>query len=457
MSGIVDEGTRLGSGRYVLQSRLGSGGAATVWLADDMVLERPVAVKVLSEALAQDANWLARFRREARLAASLSHPNLVSVYDFEAGPERPYIVMAHMPGGSLYERIQSGDHPEPEQLVCDLLSALEAIHGAGIIHRDIKPGNVLLAADGTACLTDFGVARPEDATSLTQTGHLPGTARFMAPELWQGHPADERSDLYATGVLLRQAVGDEATSGLHALIESLAAEDPKARPASASQALDRMSTHAFTPTAPQQIPPQDDEPTPRTLLTQSESHPNRRAALAGLAALAVVTAVGIAIAVGGGGDDGGGNGNGGGGNGNGTQANAKDPSSGQGQAEPGPDPATSESTTTPADEPVDAVALDREGKALIDAGDPEGAVPLLQQAVDSYPEDSTDINYAYALFNLGNALVLSGRPDEAIPFLEKRLTFDDQTEEVQAKLDEALAAAGLDPGKKKGKEKEKGG
>ncbi|MDQ3729624.1 MAG: protein kinase [Actinomycetota bacterium] len=444
MSAELGEGTRLGDGRYVLRSRLGSGGAATVWCADDEVLERSVAVKVLSEGLASDESWLARFRREARLAASLSHPNLVSVYDFNADSQRPYIVMAHMPGGSLYERIQSGDHPEPEQLVRDLLSALEAIHGAGIIHRDIKPGNVLLAADGTACLTDFGVARPEDATSLTQTGHIPGTARFMAPELWQGHPADERSDLYAAGVLLRQAVGDDASPELHGLIESLASEAPGERPASASQALDRMPTHAFTPTAPQPIPPHDDEPTPRTIVTQSERHPNRRAALVGLAALAVVAAVGIAIAVGGGGDDGGGNGNG-------ARANAKDSSSGQGQGDAQSDPATSESTTTPDEEPVDAVALDMEGKALIDAGDPEAAVPLLQQAVNSYPEDSTDINYAFSLYNLGNALLLSGRPEEAIPFLEKRLTFDNQTEVVQATLDEALAAAGLDSGKKKGK------
>jgi eukaryotic-like serine/threonine-protein kinase len=160
------EGTELGGGRYVFEGRLGRGGAATVWLACDTVLERTVAVKVLSEALASDPSWLARFRREARLAASLSHPNLVSVYDFDAG-EPPYIVMAHMPGGSLYERIEASDCPGAEDLAHDLLSALEAIHAAGIIHRDIKPGNVLFAADDTACLTDFGVARPEDATQLT--------------------------------------------------------------------------------------------------------------------------------------------------------------------------------------------------------------------------------------------------------------------------------------------------
>ena len=228
------------AGATSCKSRLGRGGAATVWLADDTVLDRPVAVKVLSEALASDENWLARFRREARVAARLSHPNLVSVYDFDAGDERPYIVMAYMPGGSLWDRMQTGERSEPERLARDLLSALEAIHSAGIIHRDIKPGNVLFDADGAACLTDFGVARPEDATSLTQTGQIPGTAKFMAPELWKGEPADERSDLYAAGVLLREAIGDDASREVVALAERLSADEASERPASAAAALDEL-------------------------------------------------------------------------------------------------------------------------------------------------------------------------------------------------------------------------
>lgn len=443
MSGGLDEGTRLGpEGRYVLESRLGSGGAATVWLAEDTVLERPVAVKVLSEALSSDQNWLARFRREARLAASLQHPNLVSVYDFSAEEVRPYIVMAHLPGGSLYDHLQDGERPEPERLVRDLLAALAAIHATGIIHRDLKPGNVLLAADGTACLTDFGVARPEDATSLTQTGHIPGTARYMAPELWKGHEADERSDLYAMGVLLRAAVGDDAPAWIRDLIESLAADDPDDRPVSAAAALSMLEPEERTPVAPSPAPAWREEAAPRTIEIHSDSQPNRRAALAGLAVLAVIAVVAIALATGGGGDSEGSGSSNRDNSGQGASENSNGGASGQGAEEPAPEPETPAPEEPP--ESGDGIALNQQGKELLDAGDPEAAVPVLQQAVDSYPEGSRDINYAFALFNLGDALVQAGRPEEAIPLLEERLTFDDQTATVQAKLDEARAATGQD-------------
>jgi serine/threonine-protein kinase len=443
MISTIGEGTRLRGGRYVLEERLGTGGAATVWLAEDCVLERSVAVKVLSEALATDEKWLARFSREARMAAGLSHPNLVSVYDFNANEDRPYLVMAHMPGGSLWDLMQDGDRADPSSLAVDLLSALEAIHAAGIIHRDIKPGNVLFAADGTACLTDFGVARPEDATSLTQTGQIPGTAKFMAPELWAGHPADERSDLYAAGVVLRDAVGFDCSPELQALIDRLCAEDPDRRPVSASAALNELRPEAQTSVRPVSAGDPEAEPTPRTIFVQPQAHPRRRIAIAGVALLATVAAIAIALAIGGG-DDGGS-----------TQAGdgaAKQSASKDKKAEPpesdGGAPeaqATTEATTEAPPETVDPIALDHEGKALIDAGNPEEAIPLLQQAVDYYEEDSTDIDYAYSLYNLGNALLLAGRPDEAIPYLEKRLTWDDQRETVQQTLDDAYSAAGETP------------
>jgi eukaryotic-like serine/threonine-protein kinase len=438
MTGALDEGTRLGAdGRYVLQSRLGSGGAATVWLAEDTVLERPVAVKILSEALSSDQSWLARFRREARLAASLQHPNLVSVYDFSADTDRPYLVMAHMPGGSLYDHLQAGERPDPERLTRDVLAALGAIHAAGIIHRDIKPGNILLAADGTACLTDFGVARPEDATSLTQTGHIPGTARYMAPELWQGHAADERSDLYATGVLLRGAVGDDAPDRVHDLIDDLAAEDRDERPTTATHALAELEAEERAPIAAASAPRRPEEPTMRTIEIRSEEHPHRRTAIAALALLGVVAAIAIAQAIGGG-DEGSSPQN----NRSAGNANA-DSSDGGGNSEP------SNRSDPPVDEPVDsgltaaeAAALNDEGKALLDAGDPEGAIPLLEQAEGFYPEDDRSVPHAFALYNLADALILAGRPDEAIPLLEERLEYNNQTSVVQARLDEARVAAG---------------
>ena len=442
MIGTIGEGTRLGGGRYILQDRLGTGGAATVWLAEDSVLERSVAVKVLSEALATDESWLARFRREARMVAGLSHPNLVSVYDFDAGEDRPYIVMAHMPGGSLWDLMQEGERADPAGLAVDILSALEAIHSAGIVHRDIKPGNVLFAADGTACLTDFGVARPEDATSITQTGQIPGTAKFMAPELWSGHPADERSDLYAAGVVLRDAVGHDAPPGLRSLIDRLCADDPDDRPPSAGAALDELRPGARIPT--EQAPLYDPEgPTPRTIVVQENRHPRRRAAIAGVALLAVVAAIAIAQAIGSGDEDGSGVPAGNASNENGASNDKGGEGSGGGSG--GGDSEEQANTSTP-QSAVDPIALDQEGKALIDAGNPEEAIPLLQQAVDYYEDDSQDINYAYSLYNLGHALLLAGRPEEAIPYLEKRLNWDDQTETVQQTLDDAYAAAGESSG-----------
>ncbi len=308
MIGTIDEGTLLRGGRYVLESRLGIGGAATVWLADDTVLDRPVAVKVLSEALTSDESWLARFRREARLVAGLSHPNLVSVYDFDASDERPYIVMAYMPGGSLWDRMEMGEPSDPERLARDLLTALEAIHAAGIVHRDIKPGNVLFDEAGTACLTDFGVARPEDATSLTQTGQIPGTAQFMAPELWAGEPADARSDLYAAGVVLREAIGHDASPETLALSERLSAEAVSGRPVSAAAALGELDAVARS-APPAGASAWAGEPAPRRVIVQAERRSARPAAIAGVALLAVVAIIAIAQAIGLGGEESTGGGN----------------------------------------------------------------------------------------------------------------------------------------------------
>ena len=447
MIGVIDEGTRLAGGRYILERRLGKGGAATVWLAEDSVLERPVAVKVLSESLASDESWLSRFSREARIAAGLSHPNLVSVYDFDADDVRPYIVMAYLPGGSLWDRMQMGEPSDPERLARDVLTALAAIHSAGIIHRDIKPGNVLFDAGGTACLTDFGVARPEDATSLTQTGQIPGTGKFMAPELWKGAPANERTDLYGAGIVLREAIGTDASPSLLALADRLAAEDPAERPPSASAALDELdgSEQETPPTAI--IEPERAAPPPRRVAVESKGRSHRGAAIAGVALLAIVAIIAVAQAVGGGDDpvSNAGQGNSGGSAASAQKENQEDKgSNSSGQGSGGSPPAEQAQTQTVSAE--GGKALNDEGYALIQAGEYEEAVPILRRAVNSYPPDSTELQYAYALYNYGNALLLSGRPERAIPVLEKRLTFDDQTETVQATLDEARAAAGESSG-----------
>jgi hypothetical protein len=232
--------------RYRLERRIASGGMATVWLAHDEELDRQVAIKVLSDVLAEDPAYTERFRREARVAARLSNPNLVRVFDYSAHSERPYIAMEYVEGGTLADRIAEGtaDDFDAEQLARELLGALGAIHAAGVIHRDVKPSNVLLDRDGNARLTDFGIARPENATELTATGQVLGTLKYMAPEVLAGSPATERSDLYACGVVLGECLGPASSPELVALVERLTADDPADRPASARQALALLETDA---------------------------------------------------------------------------------------------------------------------------------------------------------------------------------------------------------------------
>ncbi|MDX6615775.1 MAG: eukaryotic-like serine/threonine-protein kinase [Solirubrobacterales bacterium] len=224
-------------GRYRLERLLGTGGMSSVWKARDERLGRPVAVKILSETLALDSSFVKRFAREARVAAGLSHPNLVGVYDFSADIPRPYIVSEYIEGGTLAERLESGGAIDAEALARQLLSALEHIHQAGVIHRDVKPANVLIDPDGRSRLTDFGVAQPGGGTRMTETGKVFGTLGYMAPEVRQGADADERSDLYSAGVVIAEATGDHGPADLRALAARLQAEDPQRRPRSAGAAL----------------------------------------------------------------------------------------------------------------------------------------------------------------------------------------------------------------------------
>ena len=295
----MSRGDTLGDGRYALGEHLGSGGMASVWLATDTRLHRQVAVKLIADVLADDERWLARFRREARAAAALSHPNIVPVFDFGVEDGRPFIVMGHVDGGSLKERLAGGRPPEPARLARELLGALARVHAAGIVHRDVKPGNILLDAAGGSHLTDFGIARPSDATAMTQTGMVLGTARYLAPEVAAGEPATPASDLYSAGRVLREAAGDE--SPLDELIEALTAEDPADRPRSADDALAMIGAPSRTAEAPSGAPSRTAE---TRVMARARRRPPWLAPAAGLAAIAVVAALVIAIASGGG--DGGG-------------------------------------------------------------------------------------------------------------------------------------------------------
>jgi serine/threonine protein kinase len=225
--------------RYRLRRIVGAGGMATVWRGEDEVLARPVAVKVMSDALAADPAYVARFDREARTAASISHPNLVQVYDYGTCGTRPYLVMEFIDGGTLAQRIERGPLSAAEQraLAEELLAAVACVHRAGVLHRDIKPANVLLGSDGRARLTDFGIARIEDTTQLTLPGQVVGTLRFLAPELIDGGAPTRRSDLYALGVLLREIpLLAPPDPRVRELIDRLAAPRPEDRPTDAEQA-----------------------------------------------------------------------------------------------------------------------------------------------------------------------------------------------------------------------------
>ncbi len=422
----MDSGTVL-KGRYCLERLLGRGGMAAVWLATDTVLERKVAVKVLSDTIASDPGFLARFRREARVAAGISHPNLVEVFDYADGAERPYLVMEYVAGPNLAERMRQGAPIDCERLARELLGALVKIHAAGIVHRDVKAQNVLLAPDRSAKLIDFGIALPADATALTQTGLLLGTARYLAPEVLRGEPATPASDLFSCGILLRDCIGEGGGGPLSALVERLASPNPRGRPASAQAALARLNRPALIPDEPtQRLETERALPPP----LEAVRGPRRRwpaaAALVGGVALAAVV---LALAVGGSSGGGGRQGSEVAGSGSG----AKERTSTTASAAPEPEPEA---------EPERGVALNAEGFELIQAGAPEEAVPLLEEAVASFPEGSEDLDYAYALFNLGNALRLSGRAEEAIPVLERRLAIPNQTAVVREELEAAKREAG---------------
>jgi serine/threonine-protein kinase len=193
------------SGRYRLESKLGSGGMSTVYLALDEVLDRPVAVKLLHREISEEADQLERFRREARAAARLSHPNLVGVIDAGEDDGRPYIVFEYIKGRTLKRRIhEDGPLPIDEAVAyaIEIGRGLTAAHARKLVHRDVKPQNVLIDPDGRAKVTDFGIARSLEQKGMTATGRVLGTTDYVSPEQAMGEDVDERSDVYSLGVVL---------------------------------------------------------------------------------------------------------------------------------------------------------------------------------------------------------------------------------------------------------------
>ena len=293
--------------RYDVGRTLGSGGMGEVFLARDRVLGRDVALKVLRTQYAGDSEFAERFKREARSAASLSHPNIVQVYDRgETEDGSSYIAMEYVPGGTLKEKIV-GDGPlgarEAAALGAQVAEALGAAHGRGMVHRDIKPQNVLLTDRGAAKVADFGIARAGSSVTISRTGSVMGTAGYMSPEQALGEPATPKSDLYSLGVVLFEALTGELPytadnpialsmkhvngpvhppreidptipEGMNALVTRLMAKNPEDRYASADELADDLwkisrgreptvASVVAEPTRPQRAPVAASNPTTR--------------------------------------------------------------------------------------------------------------------------------------------------------------------------------------------------
>ncbi|MCY3578864.1 MAG: Stk1 family PASTA domain-containing Ser/Thr kinase [bacterium] len=205
---MSDSGPELLGGRYRLQNQIARGGMTDVFLGQDTLLSRPVAIKRLFPEFATDPSFVERFRREATAAANLNHPNIVAVYDWGSAEGTYYIVMEYIEGKSLAELLRGGSRLAPDQaaeIAMYVAAALGCAHENGVIHRDVKPGNVLLSPDGKVKVTDFGIAIAAFGgaeANLTQTGSVMGTATYFSPEQAQGEPLDHRSDLYSLGVVL---------------------------------------------------------------------------------------------------------------------------------------------------------------------------------------------------------------------------------------------------------------
>jgi serine/threonine protein kinase len=298
--------------RYDVGRTLGSGGMGEVFLARDRVLGRDVALKVLRTQFAGDSEFAERFKREARSAASLSHPNIVQVYDRgDTEDGSSYIAMEYVPGGTLKEKIV-GDGPmgarEAAALGAQVAEALEAAHERSMVHRDIKPQNVLLTDRGDAKVADFGIARAGSSVTISRTGSVMGTAGYMSPEQALGQPATPKSDLYSLGVVLFEALTGELPytadnpiavsmkhvnepvrppreldptipEGMNALVTRLMAKNPEDRYASADELADDLwrISRGREPTA---VPLAAAAPTRPQSAPVAASSPTRRAATA---------------------------------------------------------------------------------------------------------------------------------------------------------------------------------
>ena len=463
------------AGRYRVLAHLGTGGAATVFLCKDERLGRRVAVKRMHAHSPEDITR--RLRREAQLGAALNHPNLVSIYDTVTYDEGVLIVMEYVEGETLADALTRGplDRRRAVEVTRAVAAALDHAHAQGIVHRDVKPANVLLGTDGSVKLADLGVGTAADNTRITTSGMVLGTPAYMSPEQVDGARPTPAVDIYALGAVAYELLsGEKARRGSTPLelahrvatepppdlrrvwrdappaaaeaIKRAMARDPARRPSSAGELAeelaDALSGESTAVTRPLTSPtrPAPAAPTPPAVGGR------RLPRWAPLLALAVVLGVAALVIL----TSGGGSSSG--------PAKSSGHRAGQQQTHQAGGTAKGQQTRASSDDPS---ALNAEGKSLIDSGHPAQAIPILQRAVAAYPPDQhSSIPYGYALFNLADAYLRSGQPEKAIPLLRERLKIPDQTATVQAELQQAEQRAGLAPsggkpehGKKKGHHK----
>jgi eukaryotic-like serine/threonine-protein kinase len=474
----VTAATALLPDRYAGAKRIGRGGMGEIYRATDTTLGRAVAIKLLDLRHAQDEGVRERFTREALAVARLSgNAHIVTIYDVGEWRGRPFIVMEYLPGGSLQETIET-EGAQPPGRVLDWLeqaaSALDAAHREGVVHRDVKPANLLLDRLGRVHVADFGIATATGLSSLTQTGTVLGTASYLSPEQAMGERATPASDLYGLGVVAfelltgrRPFEGDSVAAEASAhvtgpipsvcdvnpdvpceldpVFERALAKHPRERYGSAAELVaalrgaldDAAGATRALPARPPTSPARSRGPRRRPAWLVP--------ALAGLLLAGIGTGVGVAVS---------------GGGGSGSDTKAVQPKAVQPKVsisvrtvtQPGTTvvttaPATTASPPTTAPPPTtslsgsDPYALNNQAYALMQQGDYEGALPLLQNAVGRL-QGRSDLGTAYAEYNLGVTLINLGHCSDAIQYLEASRAIQPQRREVKDALKQARGCSG---------------